>query len=429
MLMILGGGLAGLSAAYHSDGIVFERDRRAGGHAKSQIRDGFVFDEGIHVLHTKNDYVLDLLARLGVRMVERRREAWIHSFGVHTRYPFQANTFGLPVPIVKDCLVGFIDNEFKDREQIKTYEDWIHFMFGKGIAQHFMIPYSIKFWGVPPSELTTEWVNIRHPRPTLEEVIEGALHDQTKGFGVNAEFRYPEAGGFGAIGEALAASTPDRLRLGKTVTRIDPGRHEVEFNRSERLRYERAICTLPLPEVVDLIDGAPMEVQDAASRLRCNSILVVNLGVRRPQITEKHWIYYLEPDFIFFRISFPFNKAANMAPPGMSSISAEIAYSPAHPLPVSRERVVQRVIEDLQVADVLAPGDEVVHAETIDIPYGYVIFDAHRKSATRVIHEYLRRHEIFPCGRYGSWAYLWSDEAILSGRKVALQVQGRSEEA
>ena len=29
-----------------------------------------------------------------------------------TRYPFQANTYGLPTDIVKDCLIGFIENDF-----------------------------------------------------------------------------------------------------------------------------------------------------------------------------------------------------------------------------------------------------------------------------------------------------------------------------
>lgn len=422
MLVILGGGLAGLSAAYHSDGVVFEQDRVIGGHAKSNHRDGFVFDEGIHVLHTKNEYILQLLEKVGANLVEHTREAWIHSFGALTRYPFQANTYGLPIPIVKDCLLGFIENPRTDRETIKTYEDWIYFMFGDGIAKHFMIPYSEKFWGVPPRELTTEWVSVRHPRPSLEEVIEGALHDQTKGFGVNAEFRYPERGGFGAIADALAAAVPERLRPGMRATRIDLAQRHIEFNHREIVGYEKMICTLPLPEVVRLIPDVPELVREAASKLRCNSILAVNLGINRPGITEKHWIYYPEREFVFFRVSFPFNNGPNMVPKGTSSIAAEIAYSRAHPLPVAHEQVVTRVVDDLVRAGVLRPDDEILFSDIIDIKYGYVIFDRDRQAATRTIRRYLREHEIYACGRYGEWAYLWSDEAILSGRRAAERV-------
>ena len=39
--------------------------------------------------------------------------------------------------------------------------------------------------------------------------------------------------------------------------------------------------------------------------------------------------------------------------------------------------------------------------------------------AIKIIHEYLKTIDVIPFGRYGIWAYLWSDEAMLSGKKVA----------
>ena len=56
--VVLGGGLAGLMAAMTSsrrartDWIVLERGDRAGGHASSVARDGYVFDYGPHILFT-----------------------------------------------------------------------------------------------------------------------------------------------------------------------------------------------------------------------------------------------------------------------------------------------------------------------------------------------------------------------------------------
>ena len=48
--LILGGGLAGLSAAYHSTGdyLVLERDARVGGLCRTNWYDGFGFDRSIH---------------------------------------------------------------------------------------------------------------------------------------------------------------------------------------------------------------------------------------------------------------------------------------------------------------------------------------------------------------------------------------------
>ena len=104
--LILGGGLAGLSAGYHSNGTIFEEKSNVGGHTRSSYKNGFIFDEGIHVLHTKNEYVLNLVEEINADLDIRDRNAWIFSHGAMTRFPFQANTYGLPINIVKDCLLG-----------------------------------------------------------------------------------------------------------------------------------------------------------------------------------------------------------------------------------------------------------------------------------------------------------------------------------
>jgi protoporphyrinogen oxidase len=417
--IILGGGLAGLSACYHGDGVIYEKSSQVGGQASSSDKNGFIFDEGIHVMHTKNEYILSLMDKLNVDMEIRQRNAWIMSNGVMTRYPFQANTYGLPKKIVKDCVDGFIDNNFGQIENIKNYEDWIYYMFGKGIAEHFMIPYSQKFWGLEAKKLTTDWVNIRHPKPSNEEVIKGSLEDQTKGFGINATYRYPKNGGYGFIGKRLADECKKSINVNMEATRIDLTKKEIEFNGSQIVSYENILSSIPLPELIKIIPEAPQEVINAASKLKTNSMFVVNIGVNRPNITDKNWIYFLEKKYSFVRVSFPFNQSDNVCPKGLSSISAEISYGHDNPLPTSKELMADHVIKELINSKVIDVSDEIVYIDTVDIKYAYVIFDHERKLAIKTIHEFLKKFNIIPFGRYGMWAYLWSDEAMLSGKKVA----------
>jgi len=322
-IVILGGGLSGLSACYHGNGIVYEKKDSAGGQASSLLKDGFIFDEGIHVMHTKNEYILSLMELLDVDMEVRERNAWIMSNDVLTRYPFQANTFGLPKEIIQDCVDGFINNSFVDSKNINSYEDWIYYMFGKGIAEHFMIPYSQKFWGVEASNLTTDWVNVRHPRPSSEEVIMGSQGEQTKGFGINATYRYPKNGGYGFIGERLAEKCKGNINVGMEATSIDTYKKEIEFNHDHVVSYNKLLSSIPLPELIKIIPNVPSEVKLASSKLKTNSMFVVNIGVNRANITDKNWIYFLEKKYSFVRVSFPFNQSDNVAPKGTSSISAE----------------------------------------------------------------------------------------------------------
>jgi UDP-galactopyranose mutase len=295
-IVILGAGLTGLSAAYHGGGTIYEREKEIGGTCRSPKIKGYTFDLGIHVLHTKNDYVLNLLIKnLNAPLLVQRRRAWIYSYNTLTRYPFQANTYGLPIKVVKDCLLGFIDVHNKGNINYDNYKDWIYATFGKGIAEHFLIPYSEKFWTIPPKEMTADWPDSRIPRPELEEVLEGALSDQEKGFGPNWTFKYPKKNGICALPDAFYSPNSE-IFLNKEAIGVDIQKKEITFSDGSKKRYDKLISTIPLPELVKTIHDLPGEVLNASQGLRYNSIFCVNLGIKNPNLNDAHWIYYPRGD-------------------------------------------------------------------------------------------------------------------------------------
>lgn len=419
-MIILGAGLAGLSAAFHTGGAIYEKDGEVGGHAKSKNLDGFVFDEGIHVLQTKDQKILDLFKQLGVSFQEHCRSGYVYSHDVFRPYPLQVNTAGLPYSLRAACVLGFMFANSsltgRNKRDCKNYEDWLKHSLGKGFTKHFFNPYSEKFWTVHPREMTHEWAGLRVPQPSSWEVIKGALREQQTLLGTHVQFRYPLGGGFGSLAKAFEPHIA-KIHFKKKVSRVSSLSKKLQFNGQEELGYKKLISTLPLPDLVAMIEDAPSEVRAAAARLRHNSIMVVNLGIDRGNLSDKHWIHFPEPAISFFRISFPSNFAPDLAPRGTSSVSAEVSYSPSARL--DKSQVIDRVIDDLRRVGILRREDRVVLIDTVNIKYAYVIYDHHRKEAVRTIHDFLRKNDIYPCGRYGSWAYFWSDEAVLSGRKAA----------
>ena len=419
-IVILGGGLAGLSAAYHGGGVVFEGHDDIGGNCASPVVKGYVLDLGIHVLHTQNQDILTLLQKkLKVPLFDQARRAWIFSHGAKTRYPFQANLFGLPIPLVKKCLLSFIHTYCRRQGQpdptCANYEEWIREAFGNGIADTFMIPYSEKFWTVHPRELTTEWLGERIPMPDIEDVVEGALTSSDKGFGPNVTFKYPREGGIAALPRAFAGSGID-VRCSHKAVAIDTKNKQVTFANGTRCRYKVLISTIPLPELVTLTES-PAAIGEQAARLRHNSILCVNIGVKREHINPEHWIYYPEREFSFFRISFPHNFSSSLVPAGRSSICAEIAYSAN--APVDKGTIGEQVVEELIAADIIKKNDPIDLIDCRDVPYGYVIFDKDRPRAVDTLKEHFAALDIISAGRYGSWEYQWMDDAILDGQKAA----------
>lgn len=427
-VVIIGAGLAGLSTAYYlennykvSNYKIFEKDFRVGGLCKSESVNGFTFDYTGHLLHLHNDYTKKLIITLlGKNIKKIKRNSWIYSKGVYTPYPFQANLYGLPHSVIKECITGFIKAMYEnDEKHPETFEEWIYKYLGDGIAKHFMIPYNRKLWTVHPRELSCEWLGKYVPHPFLEEVLDGALQPQKKDFGYNVYFYYPIRGGIGSLPMAFAQHIRN-IQLSKKVVGMDT-HNKIAKIGGEREVYDVLVSTIPLPELIKIINDIPNSVENACRKLRYASVYNVNLGVKRQQISDKHWIYFPEEEFIFYRIGFMSNFSPYMSPKGMSSIYAEISHSKNRP--INKKNILERVIEDLTKCDILKPTDEIVTKCILDIKYGYVLYDKSYRKSIDVIHNYLKDNNIYSNGRYGGWEYSTMEDAILAGKKLADRIR------
>ena len=426
--VVLGGGLAGLTAAYtlqqagEGDWTVVEKEHEAGGHARSMLIDGYVFDFGPHILFS-NDAAMEALIRdlLGDNMRAQERQAFIYhaAHDLYTRFPFQAHLFGLPVELVRECLVELV-NAVERRAQNgfepANYEEWMRAMFGDGIAERLMIPYARKIWTVEPSVMDFNWIGRRVPTPDVERIVTGALTNDVAQVGATSHFWYPWEGGIASLAHALA----DRVKgieLGREMVGIDVGRRVIRLVDGDELAFDRLVFTLPLCFLPRWFDDLPAAVADACAGLEYQGIFNVNLGVDRDVLSDKHWIYFYEDVFPYHRLSFPANFSPRNVPDGKSSVSTEVAYSRHRPL--ERDTMVERTIESLRTAGILAREDEIelVHAEEI-LP-AYVIYDLAHGRNVATIREWLREQRIWTAGRFGEWQYLNMDHSMASGKAAA----------
>src|SRR3989304_6193841 len=224
-VLIIGAGLAGLSAGYHlhqRDHVLVEAENVVGGLCRSFVVDGFQFDCTGHLIHFRTQEGRRIIAGLiGDKLQEHQRKAAIFLEGRFTDYPFQANTYGLPAEIVKECLMGFLRTliQKKKKKRVSNFLDWIHETFGEGIAKYFMVPYNEKVWQHDLRDIALDWVNWSIPKPNLEDVINGALGTKNRQFGYNPGFYYPVKGGI----HLLPKSFPVRgeLTLENPVVKVN----------------------------------------------------------------------------------------------------------------------------------------------------------------------------------------------------------------
>jgi protoporphyrinogen oxidase/glycosyltransferase involved in cell wall biosynthesis len=450
--LILGAGPTGLSAAYHlgADAVLLERNATVGGWCRSIQDHGFTFDYAGHIMFSNDPYVLKLYdILLGDNQHWQMREAWVYSKQVYTRYPFQGALYGLPPEVIKECIIGAVEARYghtaaaepqacavddccadgttdvanakasASNDAPANFEQFIYKVWGAGIAKHFAIPYNVKLWTVPLSEMETSWLGGRVPLPDLGEIIDGALHPVPRPMGPNARFGYPLRDGFQALMNGFLPHIRGKLELNADAVSLLPLEHAVVLADGRRLHYEQLISTMPLPELVRLAGKTvPPEVRQAAAGLRHVSIRCVNIGVDRPNLTDKHWIYYPE-DTIYHRIFVQGNASKECNPPNGFGFTCEISYSPTKPLPVDGDELIERCVADCVRTGFMQPEDRVLAANIVDMPYAYVVYDHARAKNVATIRAWMAQHDIVLAGRYSEWEYYNSDHAFLAGKKAA----------
>jgi protoporphyrinogen oxidase len=422
--VIIGAGLAGLSAGYHAqqknlDYELYEAGALVGGCCRTIERNGFLFDYSGHLLHLKDPYFQELVKELlAGNMNIINRNAVIYSHGAYTRYPFQANLFGLPTDVVKECLLEFVKsfygNEDLPTKAYLTFRDWIVAKLGEGIGRHFMFPYNEKLWTVPTEEMTCDWLSEYVPKPNLDEVFNGAFDDQSKCFGYNASFWYPQRGGIQALCDALAARLSN-IHLNKSVTAIDPATKTVWFATGISASYTKLISTMPLNRLVEKLDGpVPSDVLEASRHLRHNSVLIVNLGVKGGDLTDKHWIYLPEKKFTAYRVGVYSNFSSALVPSGTTSFYVEIGYQ--QEWNVDKDTLVSKAVEEMVEIGLIRCLDDILVKDVVDLECAYVIYDRHQNESRKTIMDYLQQQDIISIGRYGNWEYSGMEEAMMQGQ-------------
>jgi protoporphyrinogen oxidase len=430
--VILGGGLAGLSTAHflgdRGPWQLVERTERVGGLIKTELIEGCLFDPTGHWLHLRDPEIRALVTEqwLPGQLVSIQRRAAIFSRGVFTRFPYQVNTHGLPPEVVAENLVGFVEavygekgRELREREPQNFTEFVLRYM-GEGFARNFMLPYNRKLWTVDPSELSAEWVGRFVPRPTLKEVVDGALGVGSDTLGYNASFLYPREGGIESLARAMRSGLHGgELSVCTEPTEIDWRARRVSLSDGRVLPYGHLVSTISLPGLVRLLArgkaGVPEAVQAAAGRLRATTVTHVSVGVRGANRQPWHWIYLPEPEFKTYRIGSPSAVYAPLAPPDTSTFYVE--YS--HHGELSKAQCEAYALEDLRRSQMVHPDAQVLFARASEIPHAYVLYDAAYGEAKREILHFLEHAGIQTAGRYGQWEYSSMEDAILAGRAAA----------
>lgn len=417
--MILGAGIAGISAGYHlkqkgQNSVIFEKDADWGGLCGYFTIDGFRFDRFVHFTFAPDDYTQQLFAKSG-KLIEHTPFPSNYYQGYWLKHPAQNNLSPLKTAEKVKIITDFVDRPQKDISEIKNYDEWLRCQYGNYFAEHFPFAYTRKYWGVEAKELETKWVGVRMSSPSLADVLTGAFEKQDKCFYYAKVMRYPAQGGFRSILNYCREGLD--IRLNKKVTRISPLEKTIYFADGTAETYERLISTLPLPELVKIVDNCPKEVKTAAENLHWTCGYQVSLGFNKPDIAKHLWFYIYDEDIWPARVYSPNLKSPDNAPAGCSSLQAEVFFDCKAEIPPAQKVLAETVTKLKQVCG-FTDSDIVVKDIRFE-PYANVTFTHGIYENRKIVRNWLSTQHIETIGRFGKWDYLWTYQAFATGKDIA----------
>lgn len=436
---IIGGGPAGATAAYELSrhGVeveLFEASNSMGGLARSMPLWGQTVDLGPHRFFSKVRRVNALwLDVAGSDYAMVRRTTRIYYGGKYYHYPLQPiNALSQLGPFEAfRCVASYLREKSSPTVQFPydTFEAWVVNRFGRRLYEIFFRTYSEKLWGIPCTDLDSDFAAQRIKRLDLLEAIKNALEfrdSAQKHRTLVDEFAYPLQG-TGMIYDRMA----ERVRLaGGTIHLKTPVRRvltrdgrarAIELEDGTEKVFDHIISSMPISLLVTRLPNVPDSVLEAARALRFRNTILVYLYVEGADLFPDQWLYVHSADLRMGRITNFRNWVPSLCGESAGSILAiEYWANDDDPLWAEDSDTLVRLAEKELRSTGLICDVPVTNGMVHKLPRCYPVYNRGYKLMLTPVQQYLREIQgLQVIGRYGSFKYNNQDHSILMGSLAA----------
>ena len=313
---VIGTGMAGFGAAHKlreagAPVRLFDSKPHFGGHTASFLYESkFTFDEGPHVSFTKHERLQKLFAA----QIDEKYEVLhtkVNNYwkGHWIKHPAQVNLHGLPteliVKVIADYRRGQAEGPRRDQElravAARQFRRHLRRNLPDGI--HHQVPHH----------------RGEEQKPRLDR--SASLPGQARGIPARRAAAFERrtcttstisaTRATAASSRTSSASWTPTSRTSATSSRASTSRRRRSpLPNGAKTNYQGLATSVPLPDLVPMIKGAPREVLEAAAKLACTEVCIVNLVIDRPNLLDAHWTYIYDRDIFFTRLSTPASAVA-----------------------------------------------------------------------------------------------------------------------
>ena len=439
-VVILGGGISGVSAAYlllQRSGDpdlqvdLLEKRDFAGGLCQTVSMGDFRFDLGPHNIHSTDPW-FDTLMRelLGEQYRRRSYKAKVVFRDRFVPYPMEGIDVlkGVPIHTSLACAGSFlwsrVESLFTEWRD-ESFEDFIVNRFGRKMYEVFFGPFTKKTWGVPGRVLSSDLGRQRVGVFTLWDLFKrtvlgvkpkSAITGEEDPF-LNQRTIYPDHGSGSVISALLEPCLGDprfRLHLSSGVQGLErEGEGYAVHAGGSVYRADRCLSSIALTDLLGML-----ALPDPGLRYISTRFLLMTLD-QESVFGSTPFVYFSDDRTRFNRVSEPRNMSPLMSPEGRTSLCVEFTTTGDDEVwRASGEDLLDWALSGLCRYRLLGPSLpsswQVVDWENT---YPLRLVD-YRGSVAKAIGSLHRHPAMVPFGRLGRFEYLNMDHCVMDARKA-----------
>lgn len=434
--VILGAGLAGLSAAHtltknNQNVIVLEKDKVVGGLSKTIKKDGYRFDFGGHRFWTKKDEINNFVKELmgDELIINVPRISKIYFQGKFFDYPLKPinSIFSMGIFKTIQIILDYISVRIKNKSQNeKSIEEWLVNRFGRTMFEIYFKPYTEKTWGVPCNQISAEWASQRIKGMSLREAAKNAFFSRFKKTRIATlvdEFMYPKLG-IGRIAEKLAENT--NVLLNEEVKKINHKKNRIISVKTTNklIKGDNFISSIPITEFIQKMD-TKNEILKETKKLKYRDQVIIYLMINKESITNDTWIYFPGSSIPFTRVHEPKNWSKHMVKEKTTSLGCELFCNEGDKIWKEKDQnLINLCIKHLRKLGFIRKKD-VINSFVVRVEKAYPVYNVEYKKHLEKIRDYLKQFKNLQLiGRYGTFKYLNMDHVIEMGIKAGENILG-----
>ena len=440
-IAVIGAGPAGITAAYQlSKAIgtgrvtaldVYEAADVVGGLSKSLNLWNQKVDLGPHRFFSNDLAVNELwLEVVGKEYDIVNRLTRIYYNNKFYYYPIRAfNALSnLGIWEAAACVFSYLIEKISPASKLDNFETWVSNRFGKRLYRIFFKIYSEKLWGIPCTELDSDFASQRIKKLSLYEAVKNAVFKSknNKHKTLVEQFAYP-LHGTGSVYTKMAEvieKNGGRVYLKKAVQKIltlNKKAYALEFPDGSIIEYDHIISTMPLSLMVTQLPQVPEEIKSAAMQLRFRNTILVYLKLESKELFPDQWLYIHSKDILFGRITNFRNWLPSLYGNEESSILCLEYWCNFEDefWEKTDEEITEIALKE--ITNTRLTGDsEISDAFVYRIPRCYPVYFSKYAEILKPVEEYLDTVSgLSVIGRYGAYKYNNQDHSILMGIKAA----------